>query len=70
VLRVSAADKLHNARSVIADRRVVGDAIWSRFNAPRDEQLWYYGAVLDILRERLPGGLTAALAEAVEELAR
>jgi GTP pyrophosphokinase len=68
VLRISAADKLHNARSVIADRRVVGDEIWSRFNAPRDEQLWYYRAVLDILEKRLPGRLASELATAVEEL--
>jgi (p)ppGpp synthase/HD superfamily hydrolase len=70
VLRVAAADKLHNARSVIADRRVLGEEIWARFNAPREEQLWYYRAVLEILQARSPGRLTSELASAVEELAR
>ena len=29
---VSAADKLHNARAILADYRERGDALWSRFN--------------------------------------
>ncbi len=28
---VSAADKLHNARSILADLRAVGDELWDRF---------------------------------------
>jgi hypothetical protein len=31
-LRVSAADKLHNARAIVADLRRVGPAVWDRFN--------------------------------------
>ncbi len=31
---VSIADKVHNARSLLADCRLVGDSHWSRFNAP------------------------------------
>ncbi|WP_051223754.1 HD domain-containing protein [Conexibacter woesei] len=30
-LRVSLADKIHNARSILLDYRTVGDAIWARF---------------------------------------
>lgn len=30
-LRVSLADKIHNARSMAADRAIVGDALWERF---------------------------------------
>jgi GTP pyrophosphokinase len=30
-LRVSLADKLHNARSILADYRAHGDALWARF---------------------------------------
>ena len=29
---VSTADKLHNARSILADHARVGDAVWSRFS--------------------------------------
>jgi len=46
---VSAADKLHNARSVLADYRALGDALWDRFNGGRDGTLWYYRAVADAL---------------------
>ncbi len=42
-LLVSLADKLHNARSVLLDFRQIGDEIWSRFKAGREQQLWYYG---------------------------
>jgi (p)ppGpp synthase/HD superfamily hydrolase len=31
-LLVSAADKLHNVQSLLRDYRVVGDALWERFN--------------------------------------
>lgn len=30
-LRVSLADKVHNARSILTDYRTLGDALWSRF---------------------------------------
>jgi len=46
---VSAADKLHNARSVLADHRAVGGEIWGRFNGGREGTLWYYRAVADAL---------------------
>jgi (p)ppGpp synthase/HD superfamily hydrolase len=50
VLLVSAADKLHNARAIVADLRATGDDAWKRFNAPKDDILWYYGAVVDAFR--------------------
>jgi len=54
VLRISLADKLHNARSMAADRERLGEAVWDRFNASRSEQARYYGALLDIFDARLP----------------
>ena len=50
VLLVSAADKLHNARAIVADLRVIGEKVWKRFNAPKDDILWYYGAAVDAFR--------------------
>ena len=47
---MSAADKLHNARAIVADLRTIGDTIWNRFNAPKEDVLWYYGALVDALR--------------------
>ena len=54
VLRVSLADKLHNARSILVDMGFDGEAVWERFNAGRAEQAWYYGRLLGIFRDRLP----------------
>ena len=46
---VSCADKLHNARSIHRDFRNVGDALWDRFTADRDQTLWYYRGVVRAL---------------------
>lgn len=46
---VIAADKLHNLRSTLADHRRLGEALWDRFTASREESLWYYEAVLEAL---------------------
>lgn len=42
VLRVSCADKLHNARAIARDLRDHGPEVWKRFKADRDGTLWYY----------------------------
>lgn len=44
---VSNADKLHNARSILADYRIHREELWSRFNAGRNDQLWYYRSLAD-----------------------
>ncbi|MFP5321288.1 MAG: HD domain-containing protein [Acidimicrobiia bacterium] len=54
-LAVAAADKLHNATSVLDDHERLGDALWARFTTGRPEdQRWYYEEVARILAERLP----------------
>ena len=69
VLLKPAADKLHNALSVVADLRRVGDSVWDRFNAGRDETLWDYDAVAAAMRANpahnpeLLGELTRVVAE-------
>jgi (p)ppGpp synthase/HD superfamily hydrolase len=60
---VSAADKLHNARSLVADLRQQGEAIFDRFNGKKDGTLWYYREVVRALEQ---GGGTPL----VEELRR
>jgi hypothetical protein len=47
---VSAADKLHNARSIVADLRRSGDAVFDRFNVSRAEMLAYYRALVTAYR--------------------
>jgi (p)ppGpp synthase/HD superfamily hydrolase len=39
---VSLADKVHNVGAINADYLAHGDCIWSRFNAGKRQQLWYY----------------------------
>jgi GTP pyrophosphokinase len=69
VLRVSLADKLHNARSIVVDRAIVGETVWDRFNAPRGEQAWYYERLLATFLERLPASRNLPeLARVVGEL--
>jgi (p)ppGpp synthase/HD superfamily hydrolase len=51
VLRVSAADKLHNARSILSDYRQIGDVLWARFHADRDHVLWYYRSLVDAFQK-------------------
>ena len=46
---VSAADKLHNARSILGDYRAVGEEVWDRFQGSREETLWYYREVTQAL---------------------
>ncbi len=48
VLRVSCADKLHNARAIVADLRRQGEALWPRFSGGRDGTLWYYETLADL----------------------
>src|SRR5829696_7678243 len=50
VLLVSASDKLHNARSILADLRRDPEQLWTRFNASREQTLWYYRSLVDGFR--------------------
>ncbi|WP_298826539.1 HD domain-containing protein [uncultured Piscinibacter sp.] len=69
---VSASDKLHNARSILADLRVQGPSLWTRFRAGKEGSLWYYRA---LVRAFVSHGRTAIVDEldrtvgAIEELA-
>lgn len=69
VMRVSLADKLHNARAILSDYRQTGDELWSRFNtASGEDQLWYYRSLANIFLDRAPGSLSDELDHVVSEL--
>jgi (p)ppGpp synthase/HD superfamily hydrolase len=71
-LLVSCADKLHNARSILADYREIGDELWERFNQESggaDGQLWYYRGLVDVFERRLGNALARELGRTVNELA-
>jgi SpoVK/Ycf46/Vps4 family AAA+-type ATPase len=65
---VIAADKLHNARCILADLRKDGDELWSRFSGGKDGTLWYYRSITEILRKTGPHLLAAELDRVVAEL--
>lgn len=51
-LRITGADKLHNARCIVDDARV--DGAIPEFNACKHQTLWYYASVSAAVRDRLP----------------
>jgi len=65
---VSAADKLHNARTMVTDLRIHGPALWERFNAGRDETLWYLESLVAAFREAGTTPIVEELARTVAEL--
>lgn len=46
-VRVSLADKIHNARATVNDLETDGSAVWDRFNAVSEDQLWWYDGLVD-----------------------
>jgi len=55
----------------VADVRQEGGRTWARFNASRDDQLWYYREVLQQMERSGQGGLLIqAFSETLAELVR
>ncbi len=50
---VKAADALHNCLCTVSDYDREGTTVWTRFNAGRADQVWYYSSVSRLVRERL-----------------
>ncbi len=67
---VSAADKLHNAREILADYRQVGEALWNRFHGRKERTLWYYRALAEVFRAEGSSPLVEELDRVVSELER
>lgn len=57
VLRVAIADKLHNARELLSDLKLDGEATIDRFNVGWEDQVWYLGELLTIFNEKMQGSL-------------
>lgn len=67
--RVTAADKLHNARSILSDLRDHGDGVWAKFSAPASDQRWYYERLVEVIGAAHDGPVVRELARVVTELA-
>jgi (p)ppGpp synthase/HD superfamily hydrolase len=55
-LRVSAADKVHNAYAILRDLRNIGERVFERFHATPDDVVAYYESLVRAYREA-GGGL-------------
>ncbi len=69
-LRVSLADKLHNARSILTDYRTHGDALWARFKQGQGIATRIYYRELASAFEREQERLGPGAAPYVDELRR
>ncbi len=67
-LLVIAADKLHNARTIVATLRVEGAATFDRFTGKQDGTLWYYREVAERLEQRRAGPIVAELQAVVRQM--
>lgn len=67
---ISAADKLHNARDILADYRQHGEQVWQRFRGGREGTLWYYRSLVEAFRAAGGNRLVDELDRVVSELER
>ena len=69
-LRVSAADKVHNAYAILRDLRNTGERVWERFNATPDDVVAYYESLVRAYREAGGGVLVDELDRIVRGIQR
>jgi len=62
------ADKVHNARSILADHMRVGSQMWDRFSVPRERTVWYYETLLEVFARDLSPTLYDELSECVKQM--
>jgi (p)ppGpp synthase/HD superfamily hydrolase len=65
---ISAADKLHNARDILADYRQHGDEVWKRFRGGQEGTLWYYRSLVQAFQAAGGNRLVDELDRVVTEL--
>jgi (p)ppGpp synthase/HD superfamily hydrolase len=68
ILRVSMADKLHNARSILADIERVGESVWDKFKGGKAGTLWFYHSLLEIYRQTGSNFLVSEIERTVDRL--
>ena len=69
-LRVSAADKVHNAYAILRDLRNIGEKVWDRYNATPDDVLAYYQSLVRSYRTAGGGKLVDELERIVRGIER
>ena len=71
-LLVSLCDKYHNANCILSDYQKVGEEIWDRFTASKQETFWYYESLYKEFKKYLKNHLELikAYKNAVDEMKR
>lgn len=70
-LIVSTADKIHSLTDILEEYDRVGDSIWRKFNASKDDELWFYDEFLKIIeKKRIPEQMKTDLSSLVDRLRR
>jgi (p)ppGpp synthase/HD superfamily hydrolase len=70
VRRVSLADKLHNARSILASLQKEGETVWDRFNGGQEGSLWYYRSLVQVFCQTGSDFMTDELERTLAEIER
>ncbi len=65
---VVACDKRHNLGALVGDVRIEGLAYMDRFNAPPDDQIWYFERLIGTVQQALPKRLAAEMKALLREL--
>ena len=65
---VSAADKLHNARSILVDLRSLGEELWDRFTGGKRGTLWYYRTLTEAYKRAGANAVVEELDRVVREI--
>ena len=66
---VSTADKIHNLTDMLDEYERVGNRFWQRFNASKDDELWFYKTFLEIVQKKaIPEKMKADLESLVNRL--
>lgn len=68
IQRVSMADKVHNARSILADCDRQKDTVWSKFKGGKEGTLWFYQAFLQLHQGKTDSYLAIELKRVVTQL--
>jgi len=67
LLRVTLADKVDNARAIYGDFQRLGNDLWERFNAGRDDQFWYYSNAVEAFKA---AGVSGPLLRELQDLVK
>ena len=66
---VSTADKIHNLTDMLDEYDRVRDELWQRFNATKEDELWFYKSFLEIIQKKaIPEKMKADLESLVNML--